>query len=110
MNYFHPFLVERVCSILFRERGNGVTIRFTWQEKYTEAMLELNREELPRRIDAAEKAIYQRVQELKSAGATSAEELWAINDALRGLRVLAKTECSPQPSPQAGAPQSEVAS
>jgi hypothetical protein len=87
-----------------------VTVNFAWQEQYAAAMLELNREELPQRIDAAEKAIYQRVEELKDAGAGSAEELWAINDALRALRALAKTECPPQRSPQAGGPQSEVAS
>ena len=87
-----------------------MTINFGWQEKYTEALLELNREELPRRIDAAEKAIYERVEELKSAAAVSTEELWAINDALRGLRVLAKTECPPEHSPQPGTPQRQVAS
>jgi thymidylate synthase ThyX len=87
-----------------------VTINFAWQGKYAEALLELNREELPRRIEAAEKAIYQRLEELKHAAATSAEELWAINDALRGLRVLAKTECPPQRSPEAGGPQTGVAS
>ena len=87
-----------------------MTTRFTWQEKYTEAMLELNREELPRRIDAAEKAIYQRVEELKGTVTSSAEELWAINDALRGLRLLAKTECPPQHSPDSRGPQGEVAS
>jgi hypothetical protein len=89
------------------KRGNGVTTGFTWQEKYTEAMLELNRAELPRRIEAAEKAIYQRVEELRDAGASSAEELWAINDALRGL---AKTECPAQRSPEKSVPPSEAAS
>jgi thymidylate synthase ThyX len=93
-----------------KEEGQFVTIRFPWREKYAEAMLELNREELPRRIDAAEKAIYQRVEELKGASATSAEELWAINDALRGLRLLAKTECPPQHSPDSRGPQGEVTS
>jgi hypothetical protein len=85
-----------------------MTANFTWQEKYTEALLELNREELPRRIDAAEKAIYQRIEELKQAAANSAEELWAINDALRGLRVLVQTEC-PRPG-EHGIAQSKVAS
>ncbi len=68
-----------------------------WREKYTEAMLELNPEELPARIVAAEKAIRQRMEELESPRGSSEEELWALNDALRGLRVLAQAECrSPQ--------------
>ena len=87
-----------------------MTINFAWQEKYTEALLELNREELPRRIAAAEQAIYERVEELKSSAAVSTEELWAINDALRGLRVLAKTECPTQHSPEPGTGQRQVAS
>jgi len=90
-------------------KGNGVTLNCVWQEKYTEAMLELNREELPRRIEVAEKAIYQRLEELEHTAAASTEELCAIRDALRGLRVLAKTEC-PSPRTQCGVPQSGVAS
>jgi len=81
-----------------------------WQEKYAEAMLELNREELPGRIEAAEKAIYQRLEELKNAGASSAEELWVMNDALRALRALAKTECPPAHSKETNVLRSEVAS
>ena len=87
-----------------------MTINFAWQEKYTEALLELNPEELPRRIGAAEKAIHERVEELKSSAAVSTEELWAINDALRGLRVLAKTECPTPRSPDPGTAQGQVAS
>ena len=87
-----------------------MTINFAWQEKYTEALLELNPEELRRRIGAAEKAIYERVEELKSAAAVSTEELWAINDALRGLRVLAKTECPTRRSADPGTAQGQVAS
>jgi hypothetical protein len=92
------------------KRGNGMTMKFAWQEKYTEALLELDRSELPRRIDTAEKAIYQRVEELKQADASSAEELWAINDALRGLRALARSECPPRHSLESSAAHSEVGS
>jgi hypothetical protein len=87
-----------------------VTLNFGWQKEYTEALLELNRKELPWRIEAAEKIIYQRLEELKNAGAASTEELWAINDALRGLRVLAKTECPPQYPSEDTAPRPAVAS
>jgi hypothetical protein len=87
-----------------------VTLNFDWQRQYNEAMLELNRQELPQRIDAAETAIYERLEQLKQAPAASAEELWALSDALRGLRVLAKAECSPQHSPAAGELPTGVAS
>jgi hypothetical protein len=93
-----------------RNREAILTMNFAWQGKYTEAMLELNREELPRRIDAAEEAIYQRLEELEHAPKTFAEELWALSDALRGLRVLAKTECQAGRSPEAGRPQRQEAS
>ena len=72
-----------------------------WHEKYTEAMLELNPEELPAKIVAAEKAIRQRIEELERSNENFSEELWALNDALRGLRVLVQAECR---SPQAPKP------
>jgi hypothetical protein len=110
MKYFHPFLVERVCSRLQVKRGDRVTIKFVWQEKYTEALLELNREELPRRITVAEEAIYQRIEELRHSGMSSTEERCAIDDALRGLRVLARSESQPRRPPNASGPQNnEVA-
>ena len=86
--------------------GKDVTVNFAWQERYAAAMLELKREELPQR----RKLFINESKSYKDAGASSAEELWAINDALRALRALAKTECPPQRSPQTGGPQSEAAS
>ena len=86
-----------------------MTVQFAWQEKYAEALLELNPELLAQRIVAAETAIYQRLEGLKHAGASSNEELWAISDALRGLRALAKRECPGQRSSQPPIPQGEVA-
>ena len=71
-----------------------------WQQKYTEALLELRPEELPRRIRAALMAIEQRAQALEQRGESSAEEHLAIQDAKRKLRVLA--ECQNQ----CGAPNS----
>lgn len=64
-----------------------------WREKYFEAMLEFNREELPARIAAAEKAIRQRIEEVGRGSENTEEELWELSDALRGLRVLAQAEC-----------------
>ncbi len=92
-----------------KEERQCVTTKFVWQEKYAEALLELSQEELPRRIDAAEKAIYQRIEELKYAGVTVCEERCAIDDALRGLRVLAKSESRSHPLPKTGRAQDEVA-
>jgi hypothetical protein len=67
-----------------------------WQELYQAAMLELRPDELRRRIDDAEKAIHQRIVELTQNDASSEGERRAIDDALRGLRALASTECKPR--------------
>ncbi len=73
-----------------------------WQELYQAAMLELRPDELRRRIDDAEKAIQQRIVELTQNDASSEEERRAIDDALRGLRALASTECKPPLSTHSG--------
>jgi hypothetical protein len=82
-----------------------MTTNPSWRELYEAALVEVQPEQLRRRIDAAEKVIHQRVEELERNGTGSAEEFWAINDALRSLRVLAKTECQPLPSEAAGGQQ-----
>jgi hypothetical protein len=87
-----------------------MTIRLSWQERYRAALLEVQPEELGRRIEAAEEAIYQRIEELNQTGAQSVEEQQAIADALRALRVLARTECQPRLSVETGMPQTEVES
>ena len=65
----------------------------SWRELYRAALLEVEHEELRRRIDEAEKAIYQRNEELKRSGSHSGEEQQAMTDAIRALRLLAQTEC-----------------
>ncbi len=87
-----------------------MTMRLWWQETYRAALLEVQPEELGRRIEAAEKAIYQRSEELKQIGPQSVEEQQAIADALRALQVLARTECQPRLSVETGMPQSGVES
>jgi len=82
----------------------------TWQEKYREALLELRPEELPRRIEAAEKAIQQRIEDAERSGQLSSEEQRAIDDALRGMRLLAKTECKAKQTQEPRLCESEVAS
>jgi hypothetical protein len=85
-----------------------MTTSFSWRELYQAALLEVHHDELGRRIDAAEKAIYQRSEELKQTGSNSGEEQHAMADAIRALRLLAQTEC--QGSRETGALQREVAS
>jgi len=79
-----------------------------WRDLYQAAMLELRPEQLQHRIDDAEKAILQRIAELRQDDSNSMEELRALDDALRGLRVLASTECKPPQSMVSGLAQSEV--
>jgi hypothetical protein len=64
----------------------------TWQALYQAALLELSPENLRVRIDEAEKAIQQRILELRADDSGSREEARSLDDALRGLRVLAVTE------------------
>ena len=64
----------------------------TWQGLYRSALLELCPDELRMRINAAEKAIQLRIDELRQGKDSSEDESQALADALRGLRVLASTE------------------
>jgi hypothetical protein len=75
-----------------------MTMQVGWRELYQAALLELHPEELRTRIDDAEKAIQQRITELRQDDSSSNEELRALDDALRGLRVLISTECKSPPS------------
>jgi hypothetical protein len=71
-----------------------VTTNPAWRQLYNTALLELRPEELRPQIDAAITAIQQRVEELRLNDSNSTEELRALDDALRGLHVLARTECA----------------
>jgi hypothetical protein len=79
-----------------------------WRDLYQAAMLELRPEVLQLRIDHAEKAIQQRITGLRQDDSNTTEELRALDDALRGLRVLANTECKPPQSTLSGLAPSEV--
>ncbi|MGB6387557.1 MAG: hypothetical protein WBD25_11170 [Terriglobales bacterium] len=87
-----------------------MTTNVGWRELYQAAMLELRPEELRLRIDNAERAIQQRIAELRQGDFNSKEELRALDDALRGLRVLASTECKVPESALSGSAKSEVRS
>jgi hypothetical protein len=91
-----------------KEGGYIVTMNVAWQELDQAALLEVRPEELRQRIEAAEKAIQLRIVEL-GGHAGSAKELQA-DDALRGLRLLARTECKPRHSTLSGLDGSAVAS
>jgi hypothetical protein len=71
----------------------GITMDLSWQELYRAALLEVQPEQLRQRIDAAEKAIYERSEELRQADNPVNQEQAAMADALRALRVLAQSEC-----------------
>jgi hypothetical protein len=104
-------VVSGECSLKAAEEGrHAMTMNVGWQELYQAALLELRPDELRRRIDEAEKAIQQRIVELSRNDSSSEEERRAMDDALRGLRVLASTECKPPLSTSSGLAQNKATS
>jgi hypothetical protein len=70
-----------------------MTSNVSWQELYTAAMLELDRTMLPSRIEAAQAAIRQAMEELVGNHKIgTGEETQAMADALRNLRTLQRVE------------------
>jgi hypothetical protein len=62
-----------------------------WQNEYETALLELDPEKLPQRVEAAEAAIFERLQAI-SQSTDHHTERQVIEDALTGLRVLKRDE------------------
>jgi hypothetical protein len=58
-----------------------------WQEAYRAALLELDPQKLPKRVEVAETAIFKRLQAISKAPNSKAERQ-AIEDALASLRML----------------------
>jgi hypothetical protein len=58
-----------------------------WQNEYAAALVELDREKLSGRVEAAETAIFNRLQAISQSSDHRAEHQ-AIEDALAALRVL----------------------
>jgi len=62
-----------------------------WQHEYQEALVEVDSDKLKGRVEAAEAAIYRRLQHL-SQNSDDFAERQVIEDALHALRVLKRDE------------------
>jgi hypothetical protein len=60
----------------------------SWKDLYRSAILEIDRDKLPERIDAAEEALVARARELFHESGDNIEEQHALDDALYALRAL----------------------
>lgn len=69
-----------------------MTTNISWQELYAAAMLELDRANLHARIETAQAAIRQALEELTGNHPEAGEEMHAMDDALRNLRTLQRVE------------------
>jgi hypothetical protein len=71
----------------FRSSTSPKMLYLEWQAYYQAALLELDPEKLPQRVEAAETEIFKRLQDLALSSNNHAERQ-TIEDALAGLRVL----------------------
>jgi hypothetical protein len=62
-----------------------------WQNEYQAALVEVDREKLKERVEAAETAIYKRLQQI-SLSSDHHTERNVIEDALNSLRVIKRDE------------------
>jgi hypothetical protein len=91
---FIYFFVVEFCTFLLSDSRGGLPMAengAAWQEYYQAALLELDPEKLPQRVEAAETTIFKRLQDLAYSSNGHAERQ-AIEDALASLRVLKKEE------------------
>jgi hypothetical protein len=73
--------------------GNRTIGDVSWRELYESAMLELDHVRLQSRINAAQVAILQSMQELRGKGqAGDQEEIHALSEALGNLQTLERVE------------------
>ncbi len=68
--------------------GNPYDSSLAWHSLYQAALFENDREKIPARIDAAEKAILDRVKHLFTLKSDHIEEDQVLDDALYALRAL----------------------
>jgi len=71
-----------------RPTANSSVSLPAWHSLYQAALSETERDKIPERIDAAEKAILERVKELFVATGDHIEEDQVLDDALYALRAL----------------------
>lgn len=71
-----------------RPTRNSSDTGFAWHSLYQAALFETDREKIPARIDAAERAILERVKELFAVNSDHIEEDQVLDDALYALRAL----------------------
>ena len=70
--------------------GNSSDSSLAWHSLYQAALFESDREKIPASIDAAEKAILDRVKQLFVIKSDHIEEDQVLDDALYALRALRK--------------------
>lgn len=68
--------------------GNPCDSSLAWHSLYQAALFESDREKIPARIDAAERAILERVKHLFALKSDHIEEDQVLDDALYALRAL----------------------
>lgn len=68
--------------------GNPSDSSLAWHSLYQAALFESDREKIPARIDAAERAILERVKHLFVLKSDHIEEDQVLDDALYALRAL----------------------
>ena len=74
----------------------GTSFSSTWKHLYECAMLELDKNKLPARIAAAQRAIVERAEEIITDQST--DEHYALNDALRALQLLEQMAAREKPT------------
>jgi len=76
-----------------RNADGSVGIPPTWKRLVEAALLELDPEKVPQRIEAAQRALLDRVEDLHHAGeSTESQALANAMNVLRSLRNMAQTE------------------
>jgi hypothetical protein len=79
---------KRIKTMKKPSSGNSSDSSLAWHSLYQAALFENDREKIPGRIDAAEKAILDRVKHLFVVKSDHIEEDQVLDDALYALRAL----------------------
>jgi hypothetical protein len=79
---------KRIKPMKKPSSGNSSDSSLAWHSLYQAALFESDREKIPARIDAAEKAILDRVKQLFVINSDHIEEDQVLDDALYALRAL----------------------